>query len=93
MNAYSAAGSPWFWIGHVPRGRWAIRYFAPAVICGSLAGTPNCWLHSSPTAVIAGVGLAATREVLRRHGGTIEVESSPGSGTSVHVELPVSEDP
>jgi signal transduction histidine kinase len=40
-----------------------------------------------------GVGLAATREVIRRHGGTIEVESSPGAGTSVHVELPVAEDP
>jgi signal transduction histidine kinase len=38
-----------------------------------------------------GVGLAATREVIRRHGGTIEVESSPGAGTSVHVELPVAD--
>jgi signal transduction histidine kinase len=41
----------------------------------------------------AGVGLAATREVVRMHGGTIHIESAPGAGTSVHVELPVFEDP
>lgn len=39
-----------------------------------------------------GVGLAATREVVRRHGGSIRIESAPGEGTSVHVELPVEDD-
>jgi signal transduction histidine kinase len=40
-----------------------------------------------------GVGLAAAREVVRQHGGSIQIESAPGAGTSVHVELPVFADP
>jgi signal transduction histidine kinase len=36
-----------------------------------------------------GIGLSAAREVVRRHRGTIMVESSPGEGTSFHVRLPL----
>jgi signal transduction histidine kinase len=36
-----------------------------------------------------GVGLSITREVVRRHRGTMSIESTPGSGTSFHVQLPI----
>jgi signal transduction histidine kinase len=35
-----------------------------------------------------GVGLSITREVVRRHRGTMTIESAKGSGTSFHVLLP-----
>jgi signal transduction histidine kinase len=36
-----------------------------------------------------GVGLSITREVVRRHRGTMTIESAKGSGTSFHVQLPL----
>ena len=36
-----------------------------------------------------GLGLAVARQIVTRAGGTIEVESTPGVGTSMHVILPV----
>jgi signal transduction histidine kinase len=35
-----------------------------------------------------GLGLAITRDAVRAHGGTIDVESAPGAGTTVVVVLP-----
>jgi len=36
-----------------------------------------------------GVGLAAAREVVRKHGGSLEVASRPGRGTIVSLRLPL----
>jgi signal transduction histidine kinase len=36
-----------------------------------------------------GLGLAVTRELVRLHGGTITVETLPGRGTTIRVELPI----
>ncbi|MCF6379565.1 sensor histidine kinase [Nocardioides KLBMP 9356] len=38
----------------------------------------------------AGFGLRAAESLVREHGGTMEVESTPGSGTIVRVEVPLS---
>jgi signal transduction histidine kinase len=38
-----------------------------------------------------GVGLSIAREVVRRHRGTMTIESARGSGTSFHVQLPLDE--
>ncbi|MBN1845934.1 MAG: HAMP domain-containing histidine kinase [Sedimentisphaerales bacterium] len=37
----------------------------------------------------AGLGLAIAREIAHRHGGTIEINSEPASGTTVRVHLPL----
>ncbi|QOJ14343.1 MAG: PAS domain-containing protein [Planctomycetia bacterium] len=36
-----------------------------------------------------GLGLSITREIVRLHGGSIGVESEPGAGTTIIVDLPV----
>jgi signal transduction histidine kinase len=36
----------------------------------------------------SGLGLAIARDVVTAHGGSIDIESSPGAGTTVRVSLP-----
>ena len=38
----------------------------------------------------SGIGLALADEIVRRHGGWIDIDSEPGVGTTVSVMLPVS---
>jgi light-regulated signal transduction histidine kinase (bacteriophytochrome) len=46
-------------------------------------------LHSRETYEGSGIGLAICRKVIRRHGGTLRVESKPGEGTCFIATLPV----
>ena len=40
-----------------------------------------------------GLGLAMVKRLIEAAGGSIEVESEPGHGTSMHVDLPIAADP
>ncbi|HSR25910.1 MAG TPA: HAMP domain-containing sensor histidine kinase [Candidatus Eisenbacteria bacterium] len=41
-----------------------------------------------PGSTGSGLGLAIARDVVTAHGGTVEIESEPGSGTAIRLELP-----
>lgn len=48
---------------------------------------------ASQAAEGTGVGLALAREIARAHGGTIEIESEPGSGATFVLRLPLADPP
>jgi signal transduction histidine kinase len=48
---------------------------------------------SGPASGGSGLGLAIAREILEAHGGTIHAESKPGQGTTMHIQLPLSDQP
>ena len=43
---------------------------------------------TKPAGVGTGLGLAITKEAVERHGGSIDFESRPGSGTTFHLRIP-----
>jgi PAS domain S-box-containing protein len=53
------------------------RYYRASNVAGRIAGT--------------GIGLAGAKQLVEQHGGTIQVESAPGVGTTFTVRLPVSD--
>lgn len=53
----------------------------------------DCWMSRPGTAneTGSGLGLILCREFMEKHGGAIEISSSPGSGTIVTLSLPLQE--
>ncbi|MGI6371669.1 MAG: sensor histidine kinase [Caldicoprobacterales bacterium] len=37
----------------------------------------------------SGIGLSVAYEIIKRHGGELDIESSPGQGTKVYIKLPI----
>ena len=44
---------------------------------------------TKPEGVGTGLGLSISRQIVEKHGGTIDFESRPGEGTTFHVRIPV----
>ena len=53
----------------------------------------NPFFTTKPTDKGTGLGLALSNDIVRQHGGTIEVETAPGEGTTMTVKLPLSAAP
>ena len=49
----------------------------------------NPFFTTKPTNKGTGLGLAITTDILRKHGGTIRVESQPGEYTEMIIEIPL----
>ena len=49
----------------------------------------NPFFTTKPTDQGTGLGLAISSDIVRRHGGTIRVESEPGEGTEMIIGLPL----
>ena len=49
----------------------------------------NPFFTTKPTDQGTGLGLAISNDIVRRHGGAIRVETEPGEGTTMIVELPL----
>jgi len=51
-------------------------------------GQPFQRLHADDSCAGSGLGLAIATRIAARHGGTLRMESAPGTGTTVHLLLP-----
>ena len=51
-------------------------------------GQPFQRLHADDSCAGSGLGLAIATRIVARHGGTLRLESAPGTGTTVHLLLP-----
>ena len=54
----------------------------------SKLGQPFQRLHADDSGAGSGLGLAIATRIAARHGGTLRLESAPGTGTTVHLLLP-----
>ena len=91
---YSPAGGP-IWVGVSREDGWArlvVRDQGVGIPAEDLAHIFEPFMRGSN--VVGrfggiGIGLAGSSHIIRQHGGTIEVESQPGSGTTFIVRLPL----
>lgn len=61
------------------------------IAAGDLPNVKNKFFKADKTRPGSGIGLALADEIVRRHGGWIDIDSEEGVGTTVSVMLPISD--
>ena len=76
---------------HGQAARITVRDHGVGIAAEDLERIFECFERTAPVEHFGGLGLGLylAREIVRAHGGTIQVESEPGQGTTFTVELPV----
>ena len=88
------AGADWLWEARFPsfanpaRGSWFFVLRLPAEAEGRIVFGDE-GQGFDPTSVREGLGISGMRERASALGGWLEIESEPGKGTSVRVEIPL----
>jgi signal transduction histidine kinase len=65
---------------------WSVRDEGPGIPRHMLARVGVPFFSRRPGG--SGLGVAVARETIERHGGHVDIESAPGSGTFVSIQLP-----
>jgi signal transduction histidine kinase len=63
----------------------------PGIPSEAMARIFDPFFTTKPVGVGTGLGLFVSHEIVRRHGGSITVDSDPATGTRVAVVLPTAE--
>lgn len=88
----------WPGLGRLPGGRWAALRVSDTGIGIGPQDLPHIFerfyrAETQGSIPGTGLGLSIAWELVRRHGGTVEVASAPGAGSSFVVYLPLEEAP
>ena len=75
----------------VAGGRLVVLDRGPGIAAADQARVFDRFFRSDPARALpgSGLGLSIVREVVERHGGTVEASARPGGGASVGFTLPV----
>ncbi len=78
----------------VAKGRLVVLDRGPGIAAADQARVFDRFFRSDPARALpgSGLGLSIVREVVERHGGTVEASARPGGGASVGFTLPITAD-
>ena len=89
-----AGGSIRVETAHLPDNRYSITVAdtGKGIAADALPHVKEKFYKADTTVHGSGIGLAVADEIVRLHGGTLEIESEPDKGTTVTIILPLREE-